>query len=213
MKNKTTMKKSLFAAVVCLYAVSQPSNAAVSFAGTALSGNVTGQWVTGDRGVLVSASSSDNWSLFSNALNSGISLTSTNSTLLSTGGTTFTILSSNVATALGITAPANFNILTSDPSNPSVVQGQQFAMLVFDTSSTTTVASDPFRIYRAANWTIPADGSSNTFGTAFTQINSGSAASSLVGSFTVIPEPSTYALMALGGLVLFFIARRRKAQV
>jgi hypothetical protein len=28
----------------------------------------------------------------------------------------------------------------------------------------------------------------------------------------VIPEPSTYALMALGGLVLFFIARRRKAQ-
>jgi hypothetical protein len=28
-----------------------------------------------------------------------------------------------------------------------------------------------------------------------------------------VPEPSTYALMALGGLVLFFIARRRKAQV
>lgn len=27
-----------------------------------------------------------------------------------------------------------------------------------------------------------------------------------------IPEPSTYALMALGGLVLFYIARRRKAQ-
>ncbi len=28
----------------------------------------------------------------------------------------------------------------------------------------------------------------------------------------LVPEPSTYALMALGGLVLFFIARRRKAQ-
>jgi hypothetical protein len=32
-------------------------------------------------------------------------------------------------------------------------------------------------------------------------------------SLEVVPEPSTYALMAIGGLVLFFIARRRKAQV
>ena len=29
---------------------------------------------------------------------------------------------------------------------------------------------------------------------------------------TAIPEPSTYALMALGGLVLFFVIRRRSAQ-
>jgi hypothetical protein len=34
-----------------------------------------------------------------------------------------------------------------------------------------------------------------------------------MNSFAAVPEPSTYALMALGGLVLFFIARRRKAQV
>jgi hypothetical protein len=34
-----------------------------------------------------------------------------------------------------------------------------------------------------------------------------------MNSLAAIPEPSTYALMALGGLVLFFIARRRKAQV
>jgi hypothetical protein len=32
-------------------------------------------------------------------------------------------------------------------------------------------------------------------------------------NLSAVPEPSTYALMALGGLVLFFIARRRKAQV
>lgn len=31
-------------------------------------------------------------------------------------------------------------------------------------------------------------------------------------NLTAVPESSTYALMALGGLVLFFIARRRKAQ-
>ena len=33
-----------------------------------------------------------------------------------------------------------------------------------------------------------------------------------VDSLTAVPEPSTYALMALGGLVLLFMARRRKAQ-
>ncbi len=32
-------------------------------------------------------------------------------------------------------------------------------------------------------------------------------------NLNLVPEPSTYALMAIGGLVLFFIARRRKAQV
>ena len=31
-------------------------------------------------------------------------------------------------------------------------------------------------------------------------------------SVSVVPEPSTYALMALGGLVLFFVIRRRSAQ-
>jgi hypothetical protein len=31
-------------------------------------------------------------------------------------------------------------------------------------------------------------------------------------SIATVPEPSTYALMALGGLALFFVARRRKAK-
>jgi hypothetical protein len=40
-----------------------------------------------------------------------------------------------------------------------------------------------------------------------------SAAANLTVHAISVPEPSTYALMALGGLSLFFIARRRKAQV
>ena len=34
----------------------------------------------------------------------------------------------------------------------------------------------------------------------------------LSSNVSVVPEPSTYALMALGGLVLFFMVRRRKVQ-
>jgi hypothetical protein len=42
--------------------------------------------------------------------------------------------------------------------------------------------------------------------------NDGGTPSVTMNSLAAVPEPSTYALMALGGLVLFFIARRRKAQ-
>jgi len=41
---------------------------------------------------------------------------------------------------------------------------------------------------------------------------SGSALNISVNNLSVVPEPSTYALMALGGLVLFFVIRRRSAQ-
>ena len=46
-------------------------------------------------------------------------------------------------------------------------------------------------------------------------LSSGGSGNSLnisVNSLSVVPEPSTYALMALGGLGLFLAARRRKAQ-
>jgi hypothetical protein len=52
-----------------------------------------------------------------------------------------------------------------------------------------------------AGWSLDSGGSGNSVNATFTQL-----------SVSVIPEPSTYALMALGGLVLFYIARRRKAQ-
>lgn len=49
-------------------------------------------------------------------------------------------------------------------------------------------------------------------GFTFTSEGAGENMNISVNNLSVIPEPSTYALMALGGLVLFFIARRRKAQ-
>jgi hypothetical protein len=49
-------------------------------------------------------------------------------------------------------------------------------------------------------------------GLTFTADGVGNALNVSVNNLSVVPEPSTYALMALGGLVLFCIARRRKAQ-
>lgn len=49
-------------------------------------------------------------------------------------------------------------------------------------------------------------------GFTFTAGGSGNALNISVNNLSVVPEPSTYALMALGGLVLFFIVRRRKVQ-
>jgi hypothetical protein len=44
-------------------------------------------------------------------------------------------------------------------------------------------------------------------------IGSGTTAPNMsIQSIATVPEPSTYALMALGGLVLFFMVRRRKVQ-
>jgi len=53
---------------------------------------------------------------------------------------------------------------------------------------------------------------SSVAGFTFTSGGTGDSMDISVNNLSVVPEPSTYALMALGGLVVFFIARRRKAQ-
>jgi hypothetical protein len=65
------------------------------------------------------------------------------------------------------------------------------------------------------SFVLPADGTTSQLWFESEILTSGNGAtggSTGWGGFTTVPEPSTYALMALGGLVLFFIARRRKAQ-
>jgi len=193
------------------------SIAAVSFGGTALSGNFSGTLAIGDRGILVNSDDGGSFTLFNGTLNSGISLTSissapTNGTTLSLGGSNFTIFGNNTASVLGLTGAANFNIASSTPANSAITAGDSFAYVVFENSTTSTIAGDTFRIWRASNWTIPADGSSNTFGTLFTQITTANQASNLIGTYQVVPEPSTYALLAIGAVGLFLSFRRRKVQ-
>jgi hypothetical protein len=214
------MKKTLICiAAICAMSIGH-SIAAVSFGGTALSGNFSGTLAIGDRGILVNSDDGGSFTLFNGTLNSGISLTSissapTNGTTLSVGGSNFTIFGNNTATAVGnpvMTGAASFNIASSTPANLAITQGDSFAYIVFENSTTTTIAGDTFRIWRASNWTIPADGSSNNFGSFATQITTANQASNLIGTYQVVPEPSTYALLAIGAVGLFLSFRRRKVQ-
>jgi hypothetical protein len=211
------MKKTLICiAAICAMSIGH-SIAAVSFGGTALSGNFSGILASGDRGILVNSDDGASFTVFNGTLNSGISLTSissapTNGTTLSVGGSNFTIFGNNTASVLGLSGAANFNIASSTPSNSAITAGDSFAYVVFENSTTSTIAGDTFRIWRASNWTIPADGSSNTFATFATQITTANQASNLIGTYQVVPEPSTYALLAVGAVGLFLSFRRRKVQ-
>ena len=85
--------------------------------------------------------------------------------------------------------------------------GDAFGLLVFDSSTTSTTASDSYTIFNDASWVLPAAGGSFTFGQAGqpVSISSGGTVSSVA-----VPEPSAYAL--LGGLfALTCVMLRRRA--
>jgi hypothetical protein len=106
-----------------------------------------------------------------------------------------------------------------------LAQNQELLAVVYPTlttsSSTPGIGTVGF-VYRTAEvlnfsdiaWVIPADGSTVALN-ALTTGSGGTLANTDLspggaGGFTTVPEPSTYALLALGGLALFFVARRRK---
>jgi len=89
-----------------------------------------------------------------------------------------------------------------------IAQGNQFAYVIFENSSLEVILGDTVKVWRGNDWIIPSDGS-------FISAN----ANPTVGqyqqlsgdpnfTFTVVPEPATYAAL-VGLLALGFVVTRR----
>lgn len=190
----------------------------VSFTGTALvsSGSLGNPLAltAGQVGVYINNDDLSLWSGFdgSGKIGSGLSLTS--SATYTPVGTSdaFTFLGSN-----SVSGSSTFSLSGGIPSIAlagGVVTGDQYAVVVFNSSTTTTLAGDTYRIFRATDWLIPSAGSSIGYSTtpsasAYQQIRDDSF---VIATGTVVPEPSTYALLSLAGLALggYFVRRRRR---
>lgn len=122
-----------------------------------------------------------------------------------TYGAGFTVLGSNTATSFGSV------LLGSGHSTDLSFGGDSFAVFVFESSTTSAIASDAYNVWTDASWLLPTtDGVTAGFSASptGTEIQQLSGASTFSGS--VVPEPSTYAaiagLLALGAVMI----RRRR---
>jgi len=195
------MKKALASAFASLLVI-QASQAAVSFGGTALLNAPS--LAAGDVGVLLNDDGGVGFAALTNNIQPGLSLTSSSTYSGSWGS--FSVLGSNTAAnvfgSISLSGGASFSL------TGGIATSDSFAYVVYSGSTTTTVAGDPVLIWTAPNWQIPSDGASLTWPANFTQITS---SSSPAVTTSVVPEPSTYALLALGGLALGAYRLRRRA--
>ena len=163
------------------------ASAAVSFSGTALRNPLATSGYAnpgaGDTGWYVDASSIGTWGSSDAAF----------ITFLDAGGD---YLASQLGSA---TVGSVFGqISLGGVSGVSLAQGTAFAIVV-------EASDDSYSLYTDASWLAPADGATVTFGNELNQINGGAASLSVV-----VPEPSTYALIAGFAAFLFVAIRRRK---
>ena len=213
---KTNMKKTILTAIAVFSIMLQNLPAAVTFTGTAInsgSSNIL-NLTTGQLGVyIVKDQAATNWNtLFGTGkINFGLTVLDD----ATYDASLFTVMSSKSVTGTTtkvVSAPGS-NIALAN----GISTGDEFAFLLFNTSTTTTTAGDTFSIYRASDWLIPADATSFGFsatpsaGASYQTLN---ATSYLIGTGTVvaaIPEPSSASLLALGVAGLVALRARRKS--
>jgi len=220
MKRNITMKKTIATLLVVFGFMLHNLPASVTLTGTALSSSTTAtpsnplNLTAGQVAIWLNKDDAGTaWStLFgTGAIGSGLTLTS-DSTY---NASLFTVMGSTTVTG------STTRVLSGGIANLNLVNGittaDQYAVLVFATSSSSTIAGDTYNIWRASDWLIPSDGASIGYsstpasGGPYQQIKD---ASYLLGSGTVaaaIPEPSSASLLALGVAGLVALRVRRKS--
>jgi len=192
------MKKIASISAVCLIAFAY-GQAAVNLSGTAVSGNFLG---VGDTALLLADTTGtgfDEGTIFGSALSGQL-----NSDLnLSDGsiyGSGLVVLDSTVSGTNFLGTPfAGFNTTFN---LGAVSTGNEFGVLVFNSSTTTTTLGDTYTLYlNPTLWLVPSDSGTNTLSTITSPSTFGG---------TVVPEPSAFALLA-GCIGLAWVMVRRRS--
>lgn len=189
--------KSLYSLFISLLIPSSVCIASISFNGTSLL-NTSGL-TSGDVGVYVTYNSISWSSTFEFTV--GESLFDSQSY-----GNGYTYLGTNTADSvfgsiiLGGITEVNYS---------GLAQGNAFAVVVFENSTTHFLANDTYSVWTADNWDIPSDGFALTFGSDFTQLNS---ANSAFSTGNIVPEPSNYASI-IGFVALSLALLRRRGMM
>ena len=188
--------KAKLLSIFFLFLTLAVSNANVTFDGISLS-NADGI-LSGDLGVYIV--SKDNTSFDFGTLTEGLNVTDS-----ATYGDSFTVIGNNLATSgfgsVTIGSGHSFSLTNG------VDTGDQFAIVVFEDSTTTLLADDNFRVWTDSSWLVPNDGLTVSFDSELFQLSD---AADFSG--TVVPEPSTYALFAGILSIGYIIVRRSRAR-
>ena len=185
---------TLFSTLVFATAASlQAAPVTISDFSEAISSDAPWVWNSGNKTITISGPNSSSGLIYPD---SEISMD------ISSAGTKFKLTMSSL---VSVTNPGGGFFVSLESLGGGLATGT-FNWADFTTSvvnETTFSTSGGFNPASVVNWNI-GDGGNGGTGTL-------TGGASLV-SLQVVPEPSTYALMALGGLGLFLASRRRKAQ-
>ena len=180
----------------------------------------------------ITTSQAGTFSIYSDSLNiSGLSTTISALWGSYSAGVFTPLLTSTPTSGLnsgyyaGATTPGELDVTLSQNNNTIIASTQALFLNIYNSPEGSTYSSSVNQIVLSdPSWAAPVFGISSSATPAFTantvvnnltgftggsyNYNGGSPTISLAA----VPEPSTYALMALGCLGLFFTARRRKVQ-